>query len=995
LGFWVPFSAKPNATTYARFRFSSTSGGLPYDGPATDGEVEDYEVYIEKNEMIKWIQLPDMTKNGIDIKVTGQWLADDFECTSHGLITDVHLWCSWKGDAEGVIDRVHLSFHSDDPVGPGGSDPSNDYSKPDELLWHRDFVAHEFVLTRVATLPEPEWWWDPVWNDLIYPGDSKLYRLDIYIDPCDAFVQQGDPCEPVIYWMDVRVDTLTGELGWKTRRYPEHFQDDAVFHWGELPFAWQELRYPTEHPYDGNTIDMAFVLTGITPKPPVPNLKWSQPPIEFSPWWDEPIYCGWNEPSWTKDPFGGPEPNLGVADDFRCIGTMPVGSIHFWGSYIGWAWPEPPPVQPIRWWFRFWSNVPADSTADPCYSHPGEILWDIMLPADRVKTEWVGWDQFPDMPFEACFQHYVEFKEDEYFWQHDYVEDTNDQVFWLNIMAIYPNDVDLTHPWGWKTRPWSWMDDAVTYECRYVPPVCRFWPIEDPIWGESYDVAFELDTDPCYVKWEQPFTGMRHWPHYEDENSVATATEWTELKWQQPPNPDGWDVCLVCQEIGDDFKCNETGPIDDIHFWISYQGDDVGPVPADWDISIWSDAVGQPGARLWTWNGLGRVNTYLDGTGLQGWYCPSNAWWVWPDHYTYYKVDIDEITDPFIQQFGRTYWLVIKAKVPVTPPVGWKTSWDHWGRDGVYRDTITGTWTPLTDPCTGETLDMAFELTTEKEQVDTIRMVADDWPCDSNRPVTAIAWWGSYIGYQYEPCTTLHARPPKPDYFLLQIWTDVPAGADPAYDFSHPNDVLWKYKAYDYDEVLVGYDKHPIWFMDPPREPVFRYSVKLPCQNWFFQKDGSNIYWLSIVAVYKDAIPSTPWGWTNHKWVFMDDAVAGYPDPGGVTPWRWQELYNQTGHSTDMSFQIFTDPNPILGTCWDICQCPCQPQGDCTCDGLINLADLFCLKAHFGKCAPWTDPECCADFTQNGCVNLGDLFALKAGFGLVCPLPSTGSQTCP
>jgi probable HAF family extracellular repeat protein len=58
------------------------------------------------------------------------------------------------------------------------------------------------------------------------------------------------------------------------------------------------------------------------------------------------------------------------------------------------------------------------------------------------------------------------------------------------------------------------------------------------------------------------------------------------------------------------------------------------------------------------------------------------------------------------------------------------------------------------------------------------------------------------------------------------------------------------------------------------------------------------------------------------------------------------------------------------GTCWDTAVCAGQPTGDATCDGSVNLADLLALKASFGKSAPWTPPECCADFTQDGSVNL-------------------------
>ncbi|MHC4867623.1 MAG: DUF7901 domain-containing protein [Planctomycetota bacterium] len=576
-------------------------------------------------------------------------------------------------------------------------------------------------------------------------------------------------------------------------------QDDG------LTITWTTRSWTT-HPYhdlEANSIDMAFILTGYEttpPKEPVPNLKWQQPPIEKDPFADYPIYCGWDEESWTQEPQNWifwPA----VADDFRCIGTMPVDSVHWWGSYIGWDLEDPPATQPARWWFRFWSNVPAMPDPDPDYSHPGQVLHEFIVPHDRVKTEWVGWDEFHDLMMpETCFQHYIDLKEEEVFWQHDFVDDTNDQVFWLNIIAIYPNDIEVPHPWGWKTRPWSWMDDAV----RWDPMVPGFSPIKDPIWGESYDVAFELDTDPNYVKYEQPFTGMRHWPHYEDENSVAVE-------------------------------------------------DDSGVVT-------------------------------------------------------------------------------------------------------------------------------------------TTRMVADDWPCDSDLPITAIAWWGSYIGYDYVPCMGPLPRPRKPDYFILSIWDDVAAGVDPCFPFSHPGNQLWTYPTDDYDEVLVGYDKHPHGVRI---EPVFRYSVKLPNEAWFHQDQDYGIYWLSVVAVYKQTLPNILWGWTNHKWVYMDDAVAGTPGVGGTTPWDWKELVDQTGVSEDMSFQLFTEPDPTIGTCWDPTQCAGQPFGDSTCDGSINLADLFALKMHFGSAAPWTPPQCCSDYNHDNRVNLGDLFILKMNFSTAGYVPSTLNQGCP
>jgi hypothetical protein len=248
-------------------------------------------------------------------------------------------------------------------------------------------------------------------------------------------------------------------------------------------------------------------------------------------------------------------------------------------------------------------------------------------------------------------------------------------------------------------------------------------------------------------------------------------------------------------------------------------------------------------------------------------------------------------------------------------------------------------------------MDLAFEITSDKVTTELIidRLVADDWRCDHNTPVTDAVWWGSYIGYQYKPC---HGQfmplPVKPDYFNLTIWTDVPADSTSAVPFSHPNEIIWEYKAYDYDEVLVGYDKHPHATPGAPRgrEPVFRYSVRIPEDNWFQQRDANDIYWFSVVAVYEAGTdPLYDWGWTNHKHVFNDDAVAGsYDAAAGV--WSWIELYDQLQISEDMSFMLFTEPDCFpydhedysewlsVGKpdCW-CCPRQCHGDADCTLHG--------------------------------------------------------------
>ena len=265
---------------------ASGSGGSGPAGGYRYGETEDYPVKCVQSEPnTKWVQLPDLTPNGIDIKVDDMnILADDFRCTSPSLLTDVHFWGSWKYDKKGKIENIHLSIHSDDPVGIGGSDKENKFSKPDKQLWVRDFGPDEFEESLYHTATDRgEWWWDPASREGAIPEcDKQVWRYDIKIKPDEAFLQRGTKERPIIYWLDIRVTTGDGEFGWKTREWQKHFMDDAVWDRGsELPRTWNELRYPEGHPYHGlerDSIDMAFMLTfeeldwGDAPDPRYPTL---------------------------------------------------------------------------------------------------------------------------------------------------------------------------------------------------------------------------------------------------------------------------------------------------------------------------------------------------------------------------------------------------------------------------------------------------------------------------------------------------------------------------------------------------------------------------------------------------------------------------------------------------------------------------------------------------------------------------------------------------
>jgi len=229
----------------------------------------------------KWRQLPNTSGFGMDIRCDpydepghsiARRLADDFLCTTTGPITKVILFASWKGDRKPAPDnvRIHLSIYDDIPD-PDGDGPA--YSKPGSLLWEREFSSGDFsellyYTIPPLTFPSRAWWWDPAAAQAPIAADHKqTWRYDIYIDPCDAFVQQGNPDEPVVYWLGVNIRYVgfiiwpPPEFGWRTAILSEGWNDAAVWS-NDGGTTWNELRYPQPHPSGGQPINLAFRLFG-------------------------------------------------------------------------------------------------------------------------------------------------------------------------------------------------------------------------------------------------------------------------------------------------------------------------------------------------------------------------------------------------------------------------------------------------------------------------------------------------------------------------------------------------------------------------------------------------------------------------------------------------------------------------------------------------------------------------------------------------------------
>ncbi len=1109
-------------------------------------------------------------------------LADDFERMVPGLITRVIFWGSWKDDIKGQIKKIHLSFHDDIPADT--SDP-NSYSKPGSKLWSRDFGTGEFSETLYADQNNPEWFWDPAGGQVpVEDSDYEVWQYEIAIDTKDAFKNDGDLFNPVIYWLDVYVelepDSNNPEFGWKTST--TQWNDDAVWSKNDGE-TWNELIYPSQHTYHPNSIDLAFVVKTI--KPPVPHLKWSQPPIEIDPSAEVPTYCGWDEPSWRnytgqpiwfddwdcgtqchgnadcllegdpktgyyyvgaadlsilltswqtsypdsnnydagadfnrdlsvnfedldiltewwhviEPPYGPGVPNdcpVGsmddlwkvAADDFRCLGSMPVTSIHWWGSYSGgWEGQEAPAFAPIGWRIGFWSNVAEDLNEPNSFSRPEKLLWQIEVDVDEVDETLVGQDYFPQ--YDTCFQYYVDLGPNEVFHQGDFIDSTEDNIYWLSIAAVYPNGVaHVDYPWGWKTRPRHWMDDAVTFVMNETPQIdmtldpcgSSMTPIKDSTFGvvESYDMTFELDTDPNYIKWEQAYGGIRYWEYYEDEKSMA--------------NPN------INRLVADDWLCERRTPVTAIVWWGSYidyayeacQSQVMTPPvkPDYFKLNIWTDvpsgsstvAAGSSNGYVYVYDRVGNllfryytgadvasVDVSVDGRYIAvgsyqnrlylfdrsgtllwqkeipiersyggGWMgeesksvsisadggyvvaACSNGLYVYNNDGTLHWSHPDKETCVDISPNGNyiaacNYNGVVRFFSIASSTPSWTTGdidafWVATSDPGyvaaskkgntvyLYDNAGTQIWSDNTVKSNYVRVDMPQDglsvVAVNDDSSDSVGCELNYW----NDLKDGTSGWGAADG---TPVWTYNPGGARSDFYGVAISGDGgyiatgPAGGsyvfssaggapvqtlsmgtgnsyDLTYDgqygacgnrqgdlyyfsnssstplwsrslggkvhtvaisvntepsFSHPNEVIWEYKAYDYDEVMVGYDKDP---NGDSNEPVFRYSVRLPEEDWFKQKNVNDIFWLSVVAVYdaNQPSPNYDWGWTNHQHRFNDDAVSGVVT--GPNEWMWEELYDQTGASEDMSFVLFMDPNG------------CDSCADYNSDGTVDTNDL-------------------------------------------------------
>lgn len=189
-----------------------------------------------------------------------------------------------------------------------------------------------------------------------------------------------------------------------------------------------------------------------------------------------------------------------------------------------------------------------------------------------------------------------------------------------------------------------------------------------------------------------------------------------KMHFPQLPDPYGWDVDFHDWQLGDDWRCSETGNVTDIHFWISWFDDMNMDIP--WiKVSIYSNNPGPPSTpNELLWSREFDVDDFIIAgpwVGDQGWLWPYGEF-IEHNHQLYWQINIPDIDQPWEQKVGEIYWLVIGMPY-YDPPVavGWKTSLEHFMDNAVWGGP--GTWAPIHDPINGEAIDFAFVITTEEE----------------------------------------------------------------------------------------------------------------------------------------------------------------------------------------------------------------------------------------------------------------------------------------
>ena len=408
--------------------------------------------------------------------------------------------------------------------------------------------------------------------------------------------------------------------------------------------------------------------------------------------------------------------------------------------------------------------------------------------------------------------------------------------------------------------------------------------------------------------------------------------------------------------LADDFVCTNTGPITDLHLWISSLAN-APATGARIQLSIWEDVPASPGSpshpgkRLWfEVFDPGQYQVVLAATGLKEefWKLEPPAQLLGTDTNLFLYNFFPKL--PYYQTGSLTapvvYWLGASF-VNNQPPQGWKTSTNHLAPDfavlGHYNAANDVTdWMTLFDPRNPTLgLDFAFALTTLQPSnppptcVETNGVkytqapkidggydvwdngpwvLADDFICTTTGPITDIHIWGSWLEDKVE--TNLS--------FWIGIYDDVPAVTNgTVFIPSRPGtNLLWQqwFAPGEYAQQPWGIGIES--FLDPGPPAVMgpdsqaQYYCFYPKEPFLQTGDPNKpkIYWLSVYA-RSPATGGQPFGWkTTFNRRFDTSVHAQWPGAPPITT-AWEPTFDPNRVPLDLAFKITTSTNQPPQVC--------------------------------------------------------------------------------
>ena len=618
---------------------------------------------------------------------------------------------------------------------------------------------------------------------------------------------------------------------------------------------------------------------------------------------------------------------VALADDFRCTTTGPITDIHIWGSWLnnnhGFV---------TNFWIGIYDDVPAKLNGTVLTpSHPGtNLLWSQnFLPGQYAENPVLtGSEQFYNptnnliIGTDNQVWYYCFYPTSPFVQQGSTARPTN---YWL---AITTQLCDSNTWFGWKTSTSNYNDAAVWTPAISGKPVsgASWTPMTNFQTQAQIDLSFLLTTPT---------------------NTQPSCVE-NGVKYHQDPNLfGGLDVLNNGPWVlADDFVCNLTGPISDIHLWGSWNGDQVATNSLTFYLAIYdnvpvnpTNSFSRPGNLLWQQQFV--PGQYIEtpwAPGQENFLDPGPPQIIGSDNQAWYYCFYP--TNLFTQTNGTTYWLMVYAQSQAGNPqmFGWKTSSNvvndisvHAPWPGSPLPTIPG-WQPTQQASTGGPLDLAFKITTvppppivcmendfdKYVQVPNIfggydvlnnpYVLADDFVCTNTGPVSDIHLWGSWLN-DFAMSNSIT--------FWLGIYDDVPAGSGNT--FSHPGtNLLWQqtFSPGQYAETVWTNNAQEL-FIDPgssnalSSDSVVWYYCFYPTNA--FEQTGTSTnaktYWLAAYAQYP-AVGGPKYGWKTTPTVLNDTSVHAIWPGGppianpGWTPTAFQPPAGGPPVPLDLAFKM-------------------------------------------------------------------------------------------